>query len=432
MKMKPIDGAIKQWNKFSGLDRSLKMFILSTILFGLFFTVRFLFFNFYILSLGFDKDFLGVANSMAPAATLILGLQAGVLTDRIGRKKASIIGLIVQAAGYATMLLTTSGTMILIALFIAGTGETLYFVSRTPLLTRLTNKQNRDYVFSIDFALSTLAGVVGNSLAGQMPNWFESLFKIPPETTTSYQGVLFASLFLASLALIPIMLIETGSKNQRIGEQKNNNNKSNLLHDLQNIMQNMVVWKLVIPNLLIGFGAALMVPYLNLFFVETFGITNQLLGNLFSAASLVTGLSILAGPWLAGKMGGRIRAIVAAQATSLVFLLAVGFSPWLGLAIIGFLGREALMNMVAPINNAFSMEQIEEDQQGTFNSLLTLSWQVGWTLMPLVSGIIQERYGFPPIFLITGALYTGGTVLLWVFFKDTEESQRPQTSQQAS
>jgi MFS family permease len=430
--MKPIDGAINQWKKFSGLDRSLKMFIISTILFGLFFTVRFLFFNFYILSLGFDKDFLGVANSMAPAATLILGLQLGMLTDRIGRKKAGIIGLIITAAGYAAMLLTASGTMILVALFIAGTGETLYFVSRTPLLTRLTNKQNRDYVFSIDFALSTLAGVVGNSLAGQMPGWFESLFKIPPETTASYQGVLFASLFLASLALIPIMLIDTGSKSERLGEGKSNKTNSKLLQDLQNIMRNMIVWKLVIPNLLIGFGAALMVPYLNLFFVETFEINNQVLGSLFSAASLVTGLSILAAPWLAAKMGGRIRAIVTAQAASLVFLLAVGFSPWLGLAIIGFLGREALMNMVAPINNAFSMEQIHEDEHGTFNSLLTLSWQIGWAVMPIVSGLIQERYGFTPIFLATGVLYAGGTILLWVFFKNTEESQQPKTLPQSS
>jgi MFS family permease len=430
--MKPINGVLNQWKKVSELDRSLKMFIISTILFGLFFTVRFLFFNFYILSLGFDKDFLGVANSMAPAATLILGLQLGMLTDRIGRKKASIIGLIVQVAGYAAMLLTTSGSLILISLFIAGTGETLFFVSRTPLLTRLTNKQNRDFVFSIDFALSTLAGVVGNSLAGQMPNWFESFFKIPPETTASYQVVLFASLFLASLALIPILLIDTGSKSQRLGERKLNKKNSSLLQDLQNIMRNVVVWKLVIPNLLIGFGAALMVPYFNLFFVETFKINNQVLGNLFSAASLVTGLSILAAPWLAEKLGGRIRAIVAAQTTSLVFLLAVGFSPWLGLAMIGFLGREALMNMVAPINTAFSMEQINEDEQGTFNSLLTLSWQIGWAVMPLVSGLIQERYGFTPIFLITGVLYAGGTILLWIFFKNTEENQRAQTLPQSS
>ena len=89
------------------------------------------------------------------------------------------------------------------------------------------------------------------------------------------------------------------------------------------------------------------------------------MGTLFSAASLFTGLSILASPWLAHRLGGRIKAIVYAQAASLVFLLTIGFSPWLGLAMIGFLGRGALMNMVNPLYSAFAMEQIDENEQGT-------------------------------------------------------------------
>lgn len=430
--MKAIIGTANQWKKFKGLDRSLKLFILVTISFGLFYSIRTLFFNFFVLSQGYDKDFLGVANSMAPAATLILGLQLGMLTDRIGRKKASIFGLIIQAAGYATMLLATSGSLILVALFIAGTGETLFFVSRTPLLTRLTNKQNRNYVFSLDFALSTLAGVVGNSLAGQMPNWFESLFKITPETTASYQGVLFASIALILLAIIPAVLIEPGSKSDLLTANPNRNSKSSLLRNLQNIMQNSVVWKLVIPYLLIGMGAALMVPYLNLFFVETFGISNQALGNLFSSASLLTGLAVLSSPWLVDRLGSRIRAIVVAQGASLMFLLGIGFSPWLGLAMIGFVGRSALMNMAVPPLSAFSMELVKEDEQGTFNSLLTLSWQIGWAVMPLVSGLIQERYGFKPIFLITSLLYGSGTSLIWIFFKNTEQSPQTQPVPQTS
>ena len=48
--MKPISIAVNQWKKFKGLDRPLKLFISVTILFGLFYSVRTLFFNFYILS----------------------------------------------------------------------------------------------------------------------------------------------------------------------------------------------------------------------------------------------------------------------------------------------------------------------------------------------------------------------------------------------
>lgn len=430
--MKPITFISKQWKKFNGLGRSLKMFIIVTIFFGLFFSVRSLFFNFYILSLGFDKDFLGLSNSMAPAATLVLGLPLGMLTDRIGRKKAATYGLVIQVLGYGLMLLTTSSGLILVSLFVAGIGETLFFVSRTPLLTRLTDRQNRNYVFSIDMALSTLAGVIGTAVGGQMPGWFEAIFSISAESTASYQGVLLASLSLVLLAIIPIGMIEPGSKSQPESVTADSKLNSNALKDMQDILHNPAIWRLVLPNLFIGLGAALMVPYFNIFFVETFQISNQVLGNLFSAASLLTGLSILASPWLASRLGGRIRAIVSAQAVSLVFLLAVGFSPWLGLAIIGFLGRGALMNMTHPLYAAFAMEQVDEDQQGAFNSILTLTWQVGWALMPLVSGIVQERYGFTPIFLSTGLLYATGISLLWIFFKNSEEVPQAQSVPQTS
>jgi MFS family permease len=427
--MKPVTTSVNHWKKFKQLDRSVKMFITITIFFGLFQSVRSLFFNFYILSLGFNKDFLGIANSMVPAATLILGLLLGVLTDRIGRKNAAIIGLLLQALGYTAMLMSKSGSLILVSLFIAGIGEALFLISRLPLLTRLTSQQNRNYVFSLNMALSTLAGVVGSSLGGQLPGWFETLFDFAPETPSSYQGILFAGLTLTLLALIPAILIEPGSKSQRLASTYKRKIDFNIKLIIQNIMHNPVMWKMVSSNLFIGLGAALMVPYFNLFFVETFGINKQVLGAIFSAASLFMGISMLASPWLARKLGSRIRAIVAAQGISLIFLLVNGFSPWFSLALVGFFGRGALMNMASPINQAFAMDIVDENEQGTLTSLLMLSWQTGWTLMPLVSGLIQERYDFTPIFIATGLLYAIGIGMKWVFFKDVPDGQQtvPQT-----
>ena len=68
------------------------------------------------------------------------------------------------------------------------------------------------------------------------------------------------------------------------------------------------------------------------------------------------------------------------------------------------------------------MEQVAENEQGTLSSILSLSWNTGWAIMPVVSGIIQERFGFSPIFITTGILYAISTILIWSFFKDSEES----------
>ena len=78
------------------------------------------------------------------------------------------------------------------------------------------------------------------------------------------------------------------------------------------------------------------------------------------------------------------------------------------------------MNMAQPLYSAFSMEQVPENEQGTLSSMLTLSWNTGWAIMPVVSGLIQETYGFTPIFITTGILYAVSTAMIWMFFKDAD------------
>lgn len=68
------------------------------------------------------------------------------------------------------------------------------------------------------------------------------------------------------------------------------------------------------------------------------------------------------------------------------------------------------------------MEQVKENEQGTLSSILSLSWNTGWAIMPIVSGYIQAQFGFAPIFISTTVLYAISTVLIWTFFKDSEQT----------
>lgn len=407
---------VNQLKKIKNLDRSVKLFMAVTIFFGLFFSIRTLFFNFLILSQGFDKEFLGVANGMIPASTLILGLPMGMLTDRIGRKNASIFGLVIMVIGYSAMLFVTNSNLILAALFFGGSGETLLTVSRAPLLTRLTTKENRSFVYSFNYSLFILVGIVGNLIAGQMPIWFEAIFAVIPKSTASYQSVFFVGIFLIMLALIPSVLIESRRQSQHTETNNKLNNNSKNLTNLHNILRKPLIWKLFIPVLIFGLSAGLINPYFNLFFSETFGFTDQFLGTLFGAAALFTGISCLAGPWLANKFGGPVQMNVITQFGSMVFLMAIGLFPWSGVAMIGFIGQGAMMQLGIPLYTAFALDQVNDDEQGLLNSLIMLSWQTGWAIMPLVSGMIQESLGFTPLFFIAVVLLGIGNFLKWIFF----------------
>ena len=56
--------------------------------------------------------------------------------------------------------------------------------------------------------------------------------------------------------------------------------------------------KLATPNFLIGVGAAILIPYMNVFFKDQFEISDSLLGLLFSLSSLFIGVGSLIGPRL--------------------------------------------------------------------------------------------------------------------------------------
>jgi predicted MFS family arabinose efflux permease len=45
---------------------------------------------------------------------------------------------------------------------------------------------------------------------------------------------------------------------------------------------------------------------------------------------------------------------------------------------------------------------------------------VGWAVGPYLSGIIQQRYGFSPLFVITTVLYAIAILLTWVFFRNKQ------------
>jgi predicted MFS family arabinose efflux permease len=186
-----------------------------------------------------------------------------------------------------------------------------------------------------------------------------------------------------------------------------------------------LIVKLATPNFLIGIGAAILIPYMNVFFKDRFEISDSALGILFSLSSLFIGVGSIIGPRLTARLGGKIRTVALTQFASIVFLLIIGFWPSVWIAGIASLMRAALMNMASPIYNAFCMEQVSEHRQGLLSSVLNIAWQVGWGVGPYISGLVQQTYGFTPLFIATTLLYFTAITLLWFFFRESEVQAVP-------
>jgi MFS family permease len=352
---------------------------------------------------------------MPSIAGLLLGIPIGRLSDRIGRKPAILLGIGGAIITMLVQLTTHQPFVLLAAAFLTGVFNMLYIVSQAPLMVKLSDPQNRTLLFSLNYGLSTISGAVGNLFAGQLPALFGTILHVQATSATAYQAVLIAAVALGTTAMIPMWLLREPETLQAASEPASAGASRS-----SGLVRTTV--KMATPNVLIGFGAAILIPYMNVFFKDQFAISDKLLGTMFSLSSLMIGVGSLIGPRLAVRLGGKVRAVAFTQFSSLVFLMLIGFSPFYWLAGIGFLMRTMLMNMATPLYSAFCMERVPERDQGVVNSVLNISWQVGWSVGPYISGLVQENYGFTPLFLATGGLYLFAILTMWTFFQKEERS----------
>ena len=399
------------FNPIRSLCRPARLFLVALFLYGLLFSGWSLFFNLYIISAGYSRDFLGLINAAPSLSALLLGVPMGLLSDRMGRKPAMIVGFLLANFALIGMVLAHVETWMVVLALIWGAVGQLYFLSQAPFMMKTSDDKSRDMLFSLSFGMIPLANTLGNFLAGYLPGAFARWFGLLTEAS-AYRMVLLFSIIISFLVLVPIAFI----REPKTAREQGRVNAHEPRPSIWKTLMRPLTLKLSLPNLAIGFGAATLVPYFNVFFSERFHMSDAALGILFGVGSLATGLGCIIGPRLVGNLGGKVRTITLGQSVSLVFLLMVGFSPWPWLAMVGFVVRGALMNMVSPLFDAFALEQSHESEHGAVTSIRNLAWNIGWTVGPYVSGLVQQRWGFTPLFINTAVMYGIGITLTWIFF----------------
>ena len=399
-------------DQFRLLSRPARLFLLALFFDGLLFAGWNLFFNLYIIKAGYSRDFLGLINAAPSVSALLLGVPMGLLSDRMGRKRAMITGFTLANLGIIGVILSHSQPVMLVLAFAWGAAGQLYALSHAPFMMKASDDRSRDILFSFSFGMFPLASTLGNLLAGYLPHTFTRWFGLTT-SASAYQAVLLFSVISSFLVLVPIAFIREPKK----AAVATTPGEPPARPPVWKVLFRPLTLKLALPNLVIGFGAATLVPYFNVFFAERHHMSDSALGLLFSLGALLTGIACILGPRLVGNLGGKVRTVVLIQSISLVFLLVTGFSPWAWLAVIGFLARGALMNMVSPLFDAFALEQSHETEHGAVNSIRNMAWNMGWAIGPYLSGVVQQRWGFTPLFVNTAVLYAIGISLTWFFFR---------------
>jgi MFS family permease len=391
---------------------------------GIILSIWILFFNFYILELGFDRQFLGLVNSVTSMATLILGVPLGILSDRIGRQKAMLMGVGIHLLGATLELLVAHPIFLLCMAFLNGTGRMLFLLNVAPFLAKASKAESRTFLFSLNFGLVILAGVVGNLFASYMVDWFTVVLRVSATSVDAYRSILLLAISLSYLSLMLLAFIREPKPetfDNHLPAKNAIQSGGNLASSLKCVLADPMIRQLALAQLVFGLGVALLTPYLNIYFDEKFQVSPQTLGRIFSLKALLTGLMALLMPRLVQKSGSRIKIAVFFQFMGGVSWLLLGFTPGFSAAVCGFLFGGIFLNSPIPLVEAFSMEQVKESQRATLVSIRELSWQTSWSVSPYLSGSLQEHFGFSPVFILSVAAIWLASIMNNVFFGKIEQ-----------
>jgi MFS family permease len=412
-----VEGVTRYLRRLRSFSANARFYLLSTVITGLSFSIYMLIFNLYVDSRGYSRTFLGELQSLPYLIALFGAVPAGMLVDQIGRKRALLLANAGRTVASLGIVLAPDANWLRLSMIVLGVSTSLWMVSGSPFMVENSTPKERNALFSANFGLQTLVGFFGTLVGGYLPTFFGGFLGVDVESAAAYGFTLGATVGLSALSLIPVFLIKEQPRPAAVQVRS--------FLPWRNISNPGLMVRIFIPNIVISSGAAILIPYMNLFFKETFPISDRTLGLVFAVSAVITGTATLASPVLADRWG-RIRALVLTQLASIPFLLTIGFSPVSWLAALAFWVRAALMNMGNPLYEAFAMEQMAERERATISGLMGMSWNIGWTIGPYLSGYMQSNpnIGFKPIFLITCSLYVLAAILEKTFFQRLDDRQR--------
>lgn len=382
-----------------------RLYLMTVLVTGVAMGVYRLIFNFYVLSLGFDEALLGKLITTNQFTALLLALPMGFIVDRFGRKNGLIARSVFLAVSVAAIALWPNVWVLYGMNIVFGVVQSLSAVIMAPFLMENSDKEERTYLFSFSSGLMMVSASIGNWLGGYLPTWMGTLGNVSPESSTAYAWALASMAFVAFLGMIPVAMLKT-EKGQKVIRS------FDPLRVLREKPKLLV--KLLLPSLIISVGAGLFMPFMNVFFREVHGQSDQTIGTLFAWGSLAMGVGLLLAPAIADRIG-KIQLVVLTQGLAIPFMVLLGFAPFT-VSALAYYVRMALMNMSNPIYQTFVMEKVGPSDRTTVASLTSMVWNSGRAFSPSISGWLQVNYGFGPVFGLAIVLYACAVPLYGVFF----------------
>lgn len=343
----------------------------------------------YIISLGFSGSQLGSIFMWSSVGQLLLTVPAGLLADRVGKKKVILTGFLFS--GIAMLLLITGRTIFHFSLawLLLGLGNSASSLFG-PLYSSFFDHDDMDKAFGLQGFVNIASNAIG-SLLGLIPPILVSQWAITLSRSYWYLLVFAIFIFYSTLPIYNSVLSSAEITKKSAGERSPLRSrgvvlKFSLLYTIQNI----------------AFGSffGLFPYYVN----RKFGVESDSLGILFSVVSIVRAGANMIAPKIASRLG-TLRTVSYALAFTVPFWLLFAVAPsflWISLV---YIIRFAISSVCNPLMPSLFYKLLYEDEKATANSITQTASMVSNIVAPKLGGFMMENIHIDSTALMGGGLY---------------------------
>lgn len=353
----------------------------------------------YFKSLGLDEGFIG---NVIATRTLLTGLSAipvGILSDKIGRKYAVMLGIIISFIGYIGQSIFISPWLIYFFACVNGVGIAVIYVNEAPFLVENCEEDKRINLFSINFIIMQFAFIIGSYGGGKIPELMGG------QSVIILRKAQIVFSLLALTALIPLSRIKDKRKSKSLSKGGN----------FFSLLKRKNIIMVIIYYMLIGFGAGLVVPFFNLFLHYKLNAGTGVVGTIMAYSQAATILGAFLVPYVSKKLG-KVYTVQLCQILSIPFLIIISIAGSVWLTTLVFFMRSALMNMAQPALENLTMEMVEDHERSAMSSLISLFNHITRGISASVAGYIMANISYEFPYYITAGLYVTAILLFaWIF-----------------
>ncbi len=377
--------------------------------------------NLYVRSVGHGEAEAGMVLSAGTIGIVLATYPSASMYDRLGPRRSLTLSCVGAAVGIAGLACSESLWALMAFATLNGAAFSLHWVVTAPFVMSISTPESRSHLFGAEFATHSVAQTIGPLAAGYLaaflaPDWAEA-------------GSLRITLIIGALASLCGVLCYRRLMD-RAGDPPAA--KRSFFAILRRDHWHLWV-RLAIPNVIIGTGAGLTIPFINLYLTDRFGMDKDGLGLVMAAAAATMTVAVLAVPYVAARFG-FVRATLLSELLSIPFFVSLAFTMNVTVAVTAVILRQALMNVCHPLWRNFMMEITPDEWRASVNSLAMLAWNLGWGLSVVFGGSLIEASagllgadldGYTLPILITVVIYLAAIFSEYIFFWDRRDLGKP-------